>query len=575
MINEPFEPISEPRACGWPYHGFYFEKQISGVKTTGLIVNGVEGPTPAAFNSSPQGSRVAHKIRHPNAPLLDLSAEEIASEAEAQRSWRNYATVSGARNFFYGEYLGWRSWIAVLDDGKAWLVSIIPSQIGQRWRWIMTFFRYSYGPAYLSGMSGTPHNFWVELAADSALSAFEPTSAAADRGMRIYDLSTQGDRMITIGTDAGLVGHAMFTVRVIKSSDLTPFGLTLETASGELPFVFDCIENHDAPVFDSPVNSFPVVKKDSMVDYALNYDEATQAILPAAARTIYPSSTVRVYATHPNWLTAYVDYKLFDVPPMTVTSHYKLTRKAHLPDDGGDGFVMYIDETTYTATRTASGQFCGIGAIGNGSANPEAQNYCVPPSTCTGTIQHTVTQTIRYAGKKYTGTSSWVTTATNLNINAQGNPSYPVLNSLNGFAVELGLVEVESNFAPYAQFFKPRESVLTDDQYAADLTFWNMQYWDGNSETVQSLPTFVQSPVDANFTSPVMYCPDQSALPGAHFRPAASAIPKGIYYKGKFIKPWLPAYNVVWSVDPETYEVCVLPRAPTYDGDGYTYCCYV
>lgn len=575
MINEPFEPISEPRACGWPYHGFAFTKQVGGVVTSGMIVNGVEVSTPPEFVGFPQGTRVAHKIRHPDAPLLDLSAEEIASEAAANRTWRNYATISGERQLFYGNNLEARSWIAILDDGKAWKVTITPSQIGLRQRWVMWFTRYSYGPAYIDGMAGTSHSFWVELAPFHEMSMFTPTSAEYNDVYKIRDISPSGDRVIVSSNTSFLA------IRVIKSADLAPYEVTLETASGEIPFVFDCVIDRVVGVYNSPVNTTPIIKIDPLVEYVRDWDAASSALLPDAARTRYPSSTVRVYSTHPNWLSAFVDYKLYDMPPITISESYKLTIKAHFPEDGSDGFIMYVDETTYTATLTPSGQFCAFGGNSGGtggSSNPLSQDYCVPPATCTGSIQHTVKQTITYAGVRYTGTSEWITAATNLNINFFGSPVYPVVNSLNGFAWVIPWPQNEAFTTPFAHFFNAPEPMAPDHQNASTASQWNAAYWDGNSETQNSIPVGRENTVSLvgrGLPGPITYCPDQSGLPYARFRPAAATMPKGLYYKGKFIKPWLPAHNVVWSVDPETYEVMVLQRPALYNGDGYTYCCYI
>lgn len=588
MINEPFEPVSEPRACGWPYHGIALQKRVGGVFQYLWSVNGVEGDYPGDFIDQPRDANVSHKVRHPDAKPLDLTPEEIDSEKAAGRAWYDFATVSGTTSLFYGKPLGWMAWIAILDDNKAWKVEFVPEYVpvGNRYRWIMRYSRSGIGP--VNGLTGyTPLQvFWMEVTEAPAtilLSAYTAQRVLVDdiSTHLITDTALHGDRVLLSG----------LPVRVITAAEMAAHGVDFATASGELPFQFNPrIWDGVYTVYDGPYDTGGTESPIWGFRHSITTDtletmpfEGEYPWLVRPSQYISPSSIERVYSSEITTPLSYIDYSLFDVSPRTETHTWEAWVNAHLPEDGSDGYVKYKVTTVLTTTQVYTGRMCGFVAQSHPTgSNVPNSTTCPPPDTATVTVNYEIKQTIEYGGYRYTGTRTGSVRQYNNQAGAPGQ-------GYCGNYTEAGVLVIPTaptecvrtanafppNFQPalwhslsnYDVLNVPVRPAMPEDYGSAPTdAIWNRQYW--SMRTPVAAEDYILNGPGTNWP-PVVAKYAHALADYAGTMPAAANMPNGLYYKGRHITSWLPAYNDVWTMDPKTFEIIKFPRAPTYSSDGY------
>lgn len=596
MINEPFEPVSEPRACGWPYHGVVVCKQVSGSVQYKWVLNGVETDIPADITHVPRDMFVAHKVRHKTVDELDLTPDEIASELENGRVWYDFATIAGSLNVFYGKNLGARSWLAILDDNRAWKVSLAAEHIsvGDRYRWIMYFSRTNIGPVAAPLGASPTRTFWVELTCEeggflfSAASAQSTVNSTGAEQAKITDIALHGDRLIVDG----------LTIRVLSSADLTVHGLDLDTVTGELPFTFNPLV---ASSLITTVNGSygTYITTAQMGSKRRDISAAAVATMPISesggplpAGAVSPSSSIRVDSINSSYPDMWVQYHLYDVPPRTEVETWETRIKAHLPENGRDGFVEYVVQSELTATQTYTGQACAwSGYYSQGGNGPNFAN-CPPPSTASVSTSYTLKQTIEYGDFRYKGERTWsvVEAAAGVTVTdciprpptgssfTTGNYSIfgaliiPTVYSSEGFAFHRGRPASPNNFVPsaWAALAPVPFPVQPGDSGATVESSWTHNQYSMRTPVVDEdhlimVPSYLGpfKPIMARFNITTNYAVESL--------PAAANMPTGLYYKGKHITPWLPTYSDVWTMDPKTYEIHIFPRAALYNSDGYLF----
>lgn len=596
MINEPFEPVSEPRACGWPYHGIVAERRVGGVRQYTWIVDGVERAFPPEMADVPFDSHVAHKVRHPSAPKLDLTNEEVDSEHAAGREWFDFATIAGSQSLFYGHNLGAGAWIAVLDDNKAWTVQIYAEQVPAtlRYRWVMKYSRTGIGP--VSGLSGysPTQTFWVELAPEavgallfSEASAQSEVSGSNDYG-KVMDVSRNGTLAI--------IDNAI--VRVITSADLAPYALTLATATGELPFVFNAVvHGTKATITNSSYGRFRkqsgmVLQRYDLSATTLSTMPTSEASAPLSAGVVLPSGSTRVNSIDPGFPTMWIDYQLYDVPPRVEVETWETSIKAHLSEDIDGEIVEFKVVSELTSTQVYSGQACAWSAFDSSGAISPDFVRCPPPTLAAVSTNYTLRQVITYGDAEYRGERTWSSVEAASGVTVSDCTPRPAAGKTTGNFTIFGAQIVPQAYAgdSYA-FYRGRPAapgafsagawdalvappypMQPDDSNASFLASWNRNNFSMRDPVVDE--THMRSVTAMSF-QPIMARYSMVENYFANSMPAAVNIPKGLYYKGKFITPWLPAYNDVWTMNPKTYEISVFSRAPTYTSDGYLNAVYI
>lgn len=597
MINEPFEPVSEPRVCGWPYHGVLAERRVAGALEYVWVFDDVVYPVPSAIEHVPFSSYVSHKVRHPSVAPIDLTPEEISGERAEGREWFDFATIAGDQSVFYGKNLGVCSWIAVLDDGKAWRVSVFATQEpgGGRYKWMMEYGRTALGPIsrYAGGPSVRTFRFEISPeAADTLL--FSAASAQARLGGNgnhgvLQDVSRNGTRAI--------IDYAI--VRVITSADLAPYSLDLTSVSGELPIAPLNIVVHGSKL-TTTTSSYGRYRRESGM-YLQRYD-LTQASLsnmpinesssPLAAGAVYPSAIQRVNSIDPAFSAMWIDYALYDVPPLTEVETWETDIKAHLSEDDDLGIIRFRVVSELTSTQTFSGQACAWAAFYSQGANGPDFGRCPPPTSVVVTTTYMLKQTIEYGGERYIGERSWSHVESSAGVTITDCTSRPAASFTTGNYSKFGVLTV-----PYAApgegqaFHRGRPAVsatLTPDTWDAvsappfpiqpDASNASLPaVWTRNNFSMRE-PVAGEAYVRFTAVRPFPALVARYSAAENHFvnsMPAAAAMPKGIYYKGKFITPWLPAHSDVWTMNPKTYEVHVFTRASAYNADGYVNAIYI
>lgn len=595
MINEPFEPVSEPRAMGWPHHGIVATRRVGGVAENIWIAGGVERAFPTEMYNIPYETYVSHKVCHPAVKQLDLTADEVASEYANGREWWEFATIAGSSSLFYGSNLGVRAWVAVLDDGKAWKVVIDPEFTGVRYRWMMRFSRTSLGPAI--AFTGLPvtRQFSVELAPESATSLLlSPSSAQlvlsgnGNHG-NISDVSRNGTRVIMDGA----------ILRVVSAADLTAHGLDIATVTGELPFVFNAIL-HGKELKTNTTSSYGRFREESdMVLQRYDLDSAAVATMPynesyspLPSGAVSPTSSVRVNSIDPLASAMWIDYHLYDVPPRTEKHTWETKIKAHLSEDADSEIVTFRVLTEITAVQTYTGQACAWSAFySSGAIYPDFAR-CPPPSLASVSTTYTLKQIIEYGNEQYVGERVWTATEAASGVTVSDCVPIPAASYTTGNYTTLGAVIVPQAYAAEGYVFRrgrpaPPITITPETWWAVFPPPFPVQpgatnqeipsVWNRNSFSMRE-PVVDDVHMIYSQAQPFPPIVARYGITTNYFEnsmPAAANMPKGLYYKGKFITPWLPAYNDVWTMNPKTYEVHVFPRAPAYDADGYLSAIYI
>lgn len=560
MIVEPFEPISEPRVCGWPHHGFLAEKQPAGggYNSYSLFINGEEIPVPADFTAMPSETRNSFKIRHPDAEPIDLTPEEIHTEALEHRSWKDFATISGYQSIFYGAQLGYRAWIAVLSDNRAWRVALDTAYnpaIGQM-EWIMAFSRYAYGPVYRPGQDIGYRSFSIRIYDDATVPIYFSSYAATNNiGHTLVDIGAHGRYAIMRFTE-------LFPIRVPNAADLASMGINLDTVSGALnilwcPIIDNVYENESSNInfYATNPNSFmggganySVPKSQSVKTPMYSYRFALTADSVSRLSSLAASETGVTRVSRPDDPGIYVDYATYDIPPITIEWDVTLERKAHVLNDGDEGFVIYKSRAKVRSTISPSGVL-GIKGWANGSS-PDIVG-CPPPASPTASGTITVKSVIEYGSNRWEKSSSLTIDMGayyTLRINT-GDAWYamPPLNS-----------DADSLRAVFQAFF-----VCPESTSSAVFDF-------GTAYTAMA-----PSVAGSEFSAPVMHVRSRAGVEHPGYCPVLSEIPPGTYYKGEFVSSWLPSSSVVWAYDYSTGDIISLPRPATADSEGYLYVTYV
>lgn len=573
MINEPFEPISEPRACGWPYHGFFIRKRVGGVIEQKIIYDGVERDLPAGvFTHLPQSNRESHKIRNPAAPKLDLTNEEKDSERENGRVWLDYALIAGQLGHFYGVNRGVSTWIAMMPDGRAWRVAIAPTySVAKGYYWIIEFSRYRIGPVVPSGtgLSGGLRSFSMTFSFglgdyyDTTTAQAAYSAGASYLGYGVSDISVDG-RHVAFFSVASLLSttHA---VSIPGAAELDSLGIALDTAAGEYPVTYN--SRHLAvPMFDASdpelsetrvtTSSYCAARKNSYPYQVSNirFTEASVATLTSAEySTAYEDVTVD------GLNGGYTIYRCFTIPDRS----YRLVADSETLMGFGEG----IDETLVRKVHTeidvvmkASGRLC----VQTFQYAPTGSGPMPAPDSITYRSELTINERITFGDNEWFAQATETRTDSSVgNTTWYGNPTASVIApGYSGALIRKDRPEID-NFLP---IMHPTFYPAPAQRQPGDAGDWDS----GNYDFSISPPVTIGIPdMQAAWYRPEILATDLK------YSPAAATIPKGTYYKGKYINSFLPKYNKVWAINPVTYEMFIADRAPTGDADGYIYATFI
>ena len=569
MINEPFEPVSEPRACGWPYHGWFIRKHVGGVIEQKIVrADGVEYDLPSGvYSTLPQNTNLAFRIRHPDAPELDLTVEEKESELAEGRTWLNYALISGQLGAFYGVNLGISQWIAVLEDGHAWKVWLWPNYSEGRYFWVLEFSRYSIGPIVPAGAPdrGFRHfsveavfnyvngdNYYSQVTAQSAY-----LGGQSWFGWGVADMTDDGTKAILFTVSSGTSATAILTMPT--AADMAALGTSFETASGFIPGTYKMIKDYPAgydPAIGTVSQSGPVSSAASAWtgwrQYADPYATSQTAFTETSKNLLttveysYDYEDVTVNGTG----GAYRIYRCFTIPDRT----YTITHSAEfITSLGPDGEPLRFKRKLKMDMRVYwTGKQCidYYTYIPGGGAGPFPAPY-----TLQGFTEIKVDDEVRY------GQERWVASNTNTVTKSYkwygGNPS--VNSTRVAIPKENPSIDTYSFYTSIPFFAAPFTKQVGD---SGD---WNQGNFDFS----------VAPPATNSYPQPsIVFRPE---IPSSQltYAPAIAAIPKGAYYRGMMVGSFLPKYNKVWAFDPTSHEIFVRDRAATDSADGYLYASYI
>jgi hypothetical protein len=198
--------LIEVTRFGWPWHG--------------VIAGGVVGSTGHPHVQPPQN--MAYLI-DTGLPALDLTPEQIASEAAFGREWRNYALLP--RGTVYNKSIGADSFIHVDEAGKPWRISLtfsFPAAQTLRITAAITEFgvlEIHQGPATAITIQKTVDVVCTEIELLNAVSQQIVTGASYDsRTGTIQDVWTNGSKaLVGVMLHIGLVSDLFSLVTLIIS----------------------------------------------------------------------------------------------------------------------------------------------------------------------------------------------------------------------------------------------------------------------------------------------------------------------------------------------------------------------
>lgn len=608
MITEPFEPITEPRAVGWPWHGFYcVYRNAGGMYESKLVVNGKEFDVPAGVipNYPPLESRKTMLFRSPDAgePMMLTNAERLM-EAKRGREWLPYAVVSGKNSWTYGDstHLWGRGWLYIDPAGHTWRAAL--TQVRD---------------------NGLPYTAWVELArglygpfgSDIVIRLNVPLPTAAEHveggefnNIRWVDIdyAANATRLTTI-VDATRRGHKTLwrTYNTIFEIEIPD---TLDLSESQMEPVQSVVLRSPAPVwvnryFDAYTGQY-VDKQTAFQKVSVTREYSGGAVdAHVKDRDVlrdhnanirwYANTTEALYlpwGTYSDGTVVYIDGRVA-VGAGTVTARATYSVAAYY--DSNDVLQFFTDSYETVSTYdirvlqrpsrmfyyTIPADFTGLTPLG---------------TTHTDTVSVTVkaTHTVKFGpltkkDTKTTTVSSWYV-ADSFSV-AAGERTFPDSMPFNTSNIGSGL-----SFTLGPSEFTPEEGTIgmgfvnarldggqslstpVDDRQDTEVS---EAAWNTDPLSPVSGGDF---PLDVSATGPLLtkrrtytWTPSEISASGnnpllALTRPE---IPMGVYYRGKYVSDYQPNAGQCWGFNPVTYEILALTRPTTPTGSGWVYCCYI